>query len=125
MHVSFSLIHPERPDAGERAVRREAQVFLIRSGARLIEALRLVGGEDAVGLGYAFRDIVLDPETPPACWPVSQVIDALATADPGLRCRTAGLRAALVGLLARIDAAHDEFLVQAADPAPASFGSVA
>ena len=125
MHVSFSLIHPERAVAGERAVRGEAQAFLIRSGARLIEALRLVGGEDAVGLGYAFRDIVLDPETPPACWPVSQVIDALATADPGLRCRTAGLRAALGGLLVRIDAAHDEFFVRAADPAPARFGSVA
>ena len=125
MHVSFSLTHPERPDAGERAVRREAQVFLIRSGARLIDALRLVGGEDAVGLGYAFRDIVLDPETPPACWPVSEVLDALATADPGLRCRTAGLRAALGGLLVRIDAAHDEFFVPAADPAPARFGSVA
>ena len=67
MHVSFSLIHPERPDAGERAVRREAQAFLIRSGARLIEALRLVGGEDAVALGYAFRDIVLEAGFSAAC----------------------------------------------------------
>ena len=67
MHVSFSLTHPERPDAGERAVRREAKVFLIRSGARLIDALRLVGGEDAVGLGYAFRDIVLEAGFSAAC----------------------------------------------------------
>ena len=71
MHVSFSLIHPERADAGERAVRGEAEVFLIRSGARLIEALRLVCGEHGQALGYAFRDIVLDPEMPPSAWPVS------------------------------------------------------
>ncbi len=67
MHVSFSLIHPERADAGERAVRGEAQAFLIRSGARLIEALRLVGGEEAIGLGYAFRDIVLEAGFSAAC----------------------------------------------------------
>ncbi len=125
MHVSFSLTHAERADSGERAVRRVAEVFLIRSGARLIEALRLVGGEDGVALGWAFRDIVLDPETPPACWPVAEVLDALATENPGLRCRTAGLRAALGGLLVRMDAAQDEFFVRATDPAPARFGNVA
>ena len=119
MHVSFSLIHPERADAGERAVRREAEVFLSRSGARLIETLRLVGGEDGLALGYAFRDIVLDPEMPPACWPVSDVLDALATADPDLRCRTAGLRAALGGLLVRIDAAEDGSAADDDDRAPA------
>lgn len=78
MHVSFSLIHPERADAGERAVRREARAFLIRSGARVIEALRLAGSEHGLALGIAFRDIVLDPGMPPSAWPVSDVLEAHA-----------------------------------------------
>ncbi len=65
-----------------------------------------------------FRDIVLDPGMPLASWPVAEVLDALAAADPDLRCRTAGLRSALNGLLVRIDAVEDEFTVQAADQTP-------
>ena len=90
--------------------------FLSRSGARLIEALRLVGGEDAVALGCAFRDIVLDPEMPPSAWPVSYVLEALASEDLDIRCRTAGLRTALGGLLVRIDAAADESAADDDDP---------
>jgi hypothetical protein len=125
MHVSFSLIHPERVRAGERAVRREAEVFLARSGARLIEALGLVRGEDGLALGCAFRDIVLDPEMPSACWPVADVLDALAAADPDLRRRTAGLRVALGGLLVRIVAVEDEISVVAADQTAGGIRSAA
>lgn len=125
MHVSTSLVHQERADAVERAVRREAESFLIRSGARPIEALRLVGGEDGRALGYAFRDIVLDPEMPPASWPAADVLDALAAANPDLPFRTAGLRTALNSLIARINAVQDEFSMEAADPTLARVRSAA
>ncbi len=124
MRVSFSLVHPERADANERAVRREAEVSLTGSGARLIEALGLVGCEDGLALGFAFRDIALDPEMPQASLAVAEVLDALAMADTGLRCRIAGLRAALAGLLVRIDEGQDEFSMEAADPASARFSKV-
>ena len=107
MRISFSLTHPERADAGERAVCHEAQVFLIRSGARLIEALLLAGGEHGQALGHAFRDIVLDPEMPASARPASDALEALAPEDLDIRCRTAGLRTALGGLLVRIDALED------------------
>jgi hypothetical protein len=119
MHVSSSLIHPERADAGERAVRRDAEVFLSRSGARLIETLRLAGGERGLALGHAFRDIVLDPGMPPSAWPVSDVLEALASEDLDIRCRTAGLRTALGGLLVRIVAAEDGSAADDDDRAPA------
>ena len=107
MRYSFLLFQTSRPEAVERAARRDAEVFLLRSGARLIEALGLIHGEAGLALGHAFRNMALDPGMPPSSWPVSEVLKALASADPDIRCRTAGLRAALAGLLARIDAAED------------------
>ena len=118
MHVPFPSIHSSRPDPAERAARRDVEVFLLRSGARLIEALGLVGGEDGLALGYAVRDMALDPGMPPSSWPLSEVLDALASDDRDIRCRTAGLRAALGGLRARIDAAEDGAATDADDRAP-------
>ena len=115
MRVSFSLTHPERADAGERAVRGEAQAFLVRSGARLIEALRLAGGEHGQALGHAFRDIVLDPGMPTSAWPVSDVLEALASEDLDIRWA----RTALGGLLVRIEAAEDGSAADDDDRAPA------
>ena len=55
---------------------------------------------------------------PPSSWPISEVVDALASEDSDIRCRTAGLQAALAGLLARIDAAEDGAAADADDRAP-------
>ena len=117
MSVPFSLIHPSRPDPAERAARRDVEVFLLRSGVRLIEALGLIHGEEGLALGYAFRDIALDPGMPPSSWPLSEVLDALISSDPEIRCRTAGLRAALDGVRARIDATEDGAAADAEDRA--------
>ena len=117
MSVPFSLIHAGRPSAAERAARRDVEVFLLRSGVRLIDALGLIHGEDGLALGHAFRDMALDPGTPPSSWPISEVIDTLISSDPDIRCRTAGLRAALGGLRARIDAMEDGATADADDRA--------
>jgi hypothetical protein len=110
------------------------EVFLLRSGARLIEALGLMRGEPGlalgyalcdIALGYALRDISPDPEMPSSSWPVSEVLDVLASADPDIRCRTAGLRAALNGLLIRIDASEDGFWLEPLDPAASGIRSAA
>ena len=119
MPSSFSLIHPAWSDAAERAVRRDAELFLLRSGSRLIRILGHLEGEDGLASGYAFRDIVLDQEMPPSVWPVADVLDVLASADPGFQDRTALPVAALSGLLVRIDAHEGGFHTDSADPAPA------
>ena len=125
MRVSFPPIHPGRPSAAERAARRDAEVFLLRSGARLIEALGLIHGEDGLALGYALRDMALDPGMPPSSWPLSEVLDALISSDPDIRCRTAGLRAALDGLRARIDASEEGSAADADGRAPNGIRDVA
>lgn len=125
MRVSSPRIHRRRRSAAERVARRDAGIFVARSGARLIEALGRIDGEDGLALGCAFRDMVLDPEMPPAAWPVSDVLEALASGDPHIRRRTAGLWTALEALLLRIDASGHGYAVDAAGPAPAGARSAA
>ena len=106
-------------------MRRDAEILLLRSGERLIEALGLIHDEDGLALGHAFRDMALDPGIPPTSWPVSEVIHALTSSDPEIRCRTAGLRTALGGPLARMDAAVDGPAPDADDRDPAGISHAA
>jgi hypothetical protein len=125
MRSSFFPIHPDFSNATERELRRDAEVFLFRSGALLIEVLGQLEGEDGLALGHAFLDLVLDPEMPSSSWPVSEVLDVLASADPDIRCRTAGFWAALNGLLARMDPAQVGLFLDSADPAASGIRSAA
>ena len=60
MHAQSRSLHPTATGA-EKSPRREAEHFLLISGASLIDVLRHSTGEHGLALGFAFRDIVLDP----------------------------------------------------------------
>lgn len=98
--------HPTAIDA-EESLRREAERILLSSGASLIDVLRRVAGKDGLALGFAFRDIVLDQDMPPASWPLTDVLDVLAS-DKARHSRAASLTALLSGLLQQVDGLEDE-----------------
>lgn len=91
----------------EESVRRAAERILLSSGASLIDVLGRAAGEDGLALGFAFRDIVLDQDMPPASWPLTDVLDVLAS-DRARYSRAASLTALLSGLLQQVDGLEDE-----------------
>ena len=106
MHAQSRLLHPIATGA-EESLHREAEHFLLVSGASLIDVLRRSAGEHGLALGFAFRDIVLDRETAPASWPIDDVLDVLTSVDARRDNRSASLEASLSGLLRLIDDVED------------------
>lgn len=88
----------------EQTLRREAADILFASGIRLTGLLSRIAGEDGLALGWAFVDIALDRDMPPTSWPISEVLEILATADTRGDRSAAALRADLSRLMWRIDA---------------------
>ena len=106
MHAQSRLLHPTAKGMEER-LRREAEHFLLASGAVLIDVLRRSAGEDGLALAFAFRDIVLDRETPPASWPIDDVLDVLTSVYGRRDNRSASLEASLSRLSRLIDDVED------------------
>lgn len=106
MHAQSRSLHPTATGA-EESLHREAEHFLLVSGASLIDVLRCSAGEHGLALGFAFRDIVLDRETAPASWPIDDVLDVLTSVDARRDNRSASLEASLSGLSRLIDDFED------------------
>lgn len=113
MWTDTSLLH-DCPTP-EETLRRFALSIPFFSGAGLVEVLRRIAGEDGLALGFAFRDMVMDPQMTPTAWPVGDVLALLDSAGPARGRQAAPLKALLFKLVAQIDAWSEGVEVNEAD----------
>lgn len=103
-----SISSPEREHAiTEQIVRSRVIQFLLTSGTQFIDLLSLAFGEEGLALGFAFRDMVLDQEMPPAVWPLAEVVAALNSPKANGDGRAGPLAARRSTLGCEIDALGD------------------
>lgn len=103
-----STSSPKRDHStSEQIVRSRAIQFLLTSGAQVIDLLGTASGEEGFALGFAFRDMVLDQEIPPAVWPLAEVVAALNSPEANCDGRAGPLAARLSTLGCEIDALVD------------------
>ena len=84
-------------------LRQEAEDFLLSNWCGLADLLQARAGEEGLALGFALRELILDTDTDPGCWPLVAVAlilpDIQASTDPSLS-RPADVRQRLVALQA-------------------------